>query len=84
VSATDRLEAYAIGAALVRSVQDHDDEGGRVVMTDADHEAVAQALARIMAGVFRAAAGGSDDRASLFVDIWQDEIRRALAAITEE
>jgi hypothetical protein len=84
MSTTDRLEAFAIGAALVRSVQDHDGEGGRVIMAGADHEAVAKALAKIMTGVFRAAAGGSDHQASLFVDAMQDEIRRALAAITEE
>jgi hypothetical protein len=84
MSTAQRIEAYATGAALVRSVQEHDAEAGRVVMDGADHEAVCQALAKILTGVFRAAAGGSDDRAGLFVDVWQDEVRRALAASAEE
>lgn len=43
VSAADRLEASADGAALVRSVLDHDAEAGRAVMDSADHEAVCDA-----------------------------------------
>jgi hypothetical protein len=84
VSITDRLEAFATGAALVRSVQERDDEGRRAIMADADHQAVAEVLARILAGVLRASAGGCDHCASEFVDAWQAELRQALADITEE
>jgi hypothetical protein len=84
MTATDRAEAFAIGAALVRSLQDHDDEARRIIMDGADLEAVCQALARVTAAVLRVAAGGDDCRASAFIDVWQDEARQALAAITED
>lgn len=37
-----------------------------------------------MTGVLRAAGGGSDRQARQFLDVWQDEVRRAPAGITEE
>jgi hypothetical protein len=84
MSAADRLEAFAVAAALTRAEFEHDAEGRDVVMDGADHEAVCLVLARVTAGVFRAAACGNDRRAGEFINIWQDEVRRALAAIAEQ
>ena len=84
MSTADRAEAFAIGAALVRSLHEHDDEARRIVMDGADHEAVALALARAALAVLGVAAGGNDHRTAQFIAVWQDEARRELAAITEE
>ena len=84
MSTTDRLEAFAVAAALTRAELEHDTEAWDVVLDGADLAAVCRSLARVTVAVLRSASGDCDRCTAEFVSVWQSDIRRGLAAITEE
>jgi hypothetical protein len=84
VTATGRLDAIADAAALVRSAHEHDLEGRQAILAAGDQEAICQVLASVLARVLLMACGGCRHCLAGFISDWQDDVRCALAAITEE